>query len=103
MKKIFTVLMTLLLTFTLVGCGKKTVKGKWYYDGSYLKITDNKMIGYSEDGEEQETADIVITDEKIILSIYDNNLELGYKLSEDGKTLILSYPGDDDIYFTRVE
>ena len=95
MKKLLTILLTLLLSINLFGCGsKKTAVGNWYnekYEIS-VEITENHIKLYDSTGYTDE-ADIKEIMETLIE--LENGTKIDYSLTEDGKTLTLDVHGRD--------
>ena len=102
MKKLLTILLTVLLSISLFGCGsKKSITGTWLQNesGFTWDISNNKIVETDNNGNKQEF-ELTIMDNELILQKNGYTLTFKYELSKDGNTTVLSYDGDD-IMLTR--
>lgn len=96
MKKLLTILLTMLLSVSLFGCGgsKNTIVGTWNVSNLgedidyYFEIKD-KTIRVLIDGEETLSSDYEIEDDKIVF-INGKSGELPYTLNDDGTLTIIN-------------
>lgn len=102
MKKLLTILLTVLLSISLFGCGsKKSIIGTWYQSEQGITWDiSNKKLTASDDNGNKEEYELTIMDNELILQKNGGSLTIKYELSEDGNTTVLSYDGDD-IMLTR--